>query len=285
MSNPIDRGASQHQPVDPLKPGPTILEAESFQATNELQRPALGLFFSGLTAGFSAGIGVFMMAVLLTLAGGELSPLMLKLLLANAFTIGFIIVVLAHLDLFTEYTTIALLPMLTGNASVASVARLWGLVYLSNQVAAAGFALVAVTLGPALGIVEAHAFSELADSMTRHSNATMLMSSALAGWMMGLLSWLVSAGRDTISQIFFVWLITFSIGFLGLQHCVTGAIEVLAGILATDTVNLTDFFHFLGWTTLGNILGGVAFAVLIRYSVMVGERNKAHSRKGSGSTN
>jgi formate/nitrite transporter FocA (FNT family) len=83
--------------------------------------------------------------------------------------------------------------------------------------------------------------------------------------LMGLLSWLVAAGRDTISQIVLVWLITTAIGFAGLHHVVLGTIEVLAGAFAGQEIGPADFGRFLLWATLGNILGGTIFVALIKY--------------------
>ncbi len=83
---------------------------------------------------------------------------------------------------------------------------------------------------------------------------------------MGLMSWLVTAGRDTISQIIFVVLVAGLIGFAGLHHAILGAAEVLSGLFAGEPVSLGVFLHFLGWTTLGNALGGAIFVALLKYT-------------------
>jgi formate-nitrite transporter family protein len=82
---------------------------------------------------------------------------------------------------------------------------------------------------------------------------------------MGLLSWLVIASRDTVGQIFLVWLVTFSIGFLHLTHVVVGTTEVLAGLFAGQGITLPDFGRFLVLTTFGNALGAFIFVALIKY--------------------
>ena len=82
---------------------------------------------------------------------------------------------------------------------------------------------------------------------------------------MGLLSWLVAAARDTISQIVLIWLITTSIGLAGLHHAVAGTVEVLSGAFSHQGVSAYDFGRFLLWTTLGNISGGVVFVAIIKY--------------------
>jgi formate/nitrite transporter FocA (FNT family) len=93
----------------------------------------------------------------------------------------------------------------------------------------------------------------------------LFLSGMLAGWMMGLVSWLVAASRDTISQVVLVWLITTAIGFAGLHHVILGSCEVLAAVFARQDVTLAQFGHFLLWATLGNIVGGTLFVALIKY--------------------
>ncbi len=144
--------------------------------------------------------------------------------------------------------------------------RLWGVVYVANLIGGTAFAALASTIGPALGTIDPHAFGQIAHRLTDHAPRTVLLSGILAGWMMGLLSWLVAAGRDTISQIVLVWLITTAIGFAGLHHVILGTIEVLAGAFAGQGVQISDIACFLVWATLGNILGGVVFVAFIKYS-------------------
>jgi len=85
---------------------------------------------------------------------------------------------------------------------------------------------------------------------------------------MGLLSWLVTAGRDTKRQVFFVWLITWAIGICHLHHAVVGSVEVLAA-LSAGTVTLPDYGRFLACVVVGNIVGGVFFVAVLRYSHVV----------------
>lgn len=251
-----------------LKSYRTILEQEIHFAEEELRRPTVGLLASGLIAGIGVGTSVLLMAIVLTLAGGDLAGPGMAVLMASAYAVGFIIVILGRTDLFTEYTTIAALPSLTGRSGIRPVARVWGLVYVSNIVGAVAFAALLAALGPRLGIVDGRALDAIARRLVRHDAAIMLASATLAGWLMGLLSWLVTASRDTIGQIIFVWLIAATIGIGHLHHCVVGTVEVLAGAFADRTVDAAVAGEFLLWTTLGNAVGGVLFAVLIRFSAI-----------------
>lgn len=242
-----------------------ILAQQIEHGEQELDRQAGGLLTSGVSAGLDLGFSVLLMAVMVTLVGDEVPGSVREILVANMYAVGFIIVILGRSELFTEHTTLAVLPVLARRATIGQLGRLWGLIYASNLVGGAIFAALAVTIAPALGVADESAFVEIAEPLLDHPWWTVLLSAVLAGWLMGLLSWLVSAGRDTISQVVFVWLITFSIGIAKLHHSIAGTVEVLAGIFAGGPIGGADFLHFLVWTTLGNAIGGVVFVALIKY--------------------
>lgn len=258
----------------------TMLEQEVAHAEHELARPALGLFLSGLVAGFGVSVGVLLIAALLSLGDPGVPGLAIRLTVAAAYATGFILVIMGRTDLFTEYTTMAILPVLVGRARVARLARLWGLVFTANLLGALAFSALAVALAPPLRIAEPAVFARIARDLVELPWWVVLLSGSLTGWLMGLLSWLVSGARDTTSQILFVGLVTGTIGLLGLHHSITGAAEVMAGVLTDPGLGAASFAHFLLWTTAGNVAGGVVFAVLIRYSVVIG--NAPRSERSGG---
>ncbi len=243
-----------------------ILAEEISTGIQELERPTGGLLLSGLSAGLDVGFSLFLMGVMTTLTAGALPRPVAEILVANMYAVGFIFVILGRSELFTEHTTLAVLPVLGGRASVPQLLRLWGLIYLSNQAGAAAFAAIAAWVGPALGVIEPWALGKIAHGLVDHPWWVLLAGGVLAGWMMGLLSWLVTAGRDTVSQIFFVWLVTFSLGFSHLPHAVAGTVEVLAGVFSGQGITLADFGRFLALSTLGNIAGGVVFVAILKFA-------------------
>jgi formate-nitrite transporter family protein len=256
----------------PLKPYRTILTQEVEQATEELDRPVTGLAVSGCLAGFGVSVSLLLMAVLHTVAADTLAPPVLTLLAANLYAVGFVIVILARTDLFTEYTTIAILPVLTRDASLGALGRLWALIYAGNLVGVTAFAVLTVLLGPRLEIVAPEVLETLAREVVRHPWWVLLLSATLAGWLIGLLSWLVIAGRDTTSQIVFIWLVTGTIGLGRLHHAIMGAAEIIAAILVGRGTTVADLGDFLVRATLGNALGGAVFAVLIKSSLAMPRR-------------
>jgi formate-nitrite transporter family protein len=273
MSSDLLPKTTEEPPAQPKEAPQQILKSEMREGVDALERSVGSLSISGLSAGLDVGFSLLLMAVMSTATEGKLSAPIVQILIANMYAIGFVFVVIGRSELFTEQTTLAVLPVLGGKASVRSLLRLWIIVLVSNVVGAAIFAALATLIGPALGVIHLDAFGRIAHRLTDHASHVIFLSAMLAGWLMGLLSWLVAAGRDTISQILLVWLITTCIGFAGLHHAILGSVEVLAGLFAHQGITGLDFGRFLLWATLGNIAGGSIFVALIKYG---------HSRPESG---
>lgn len=271
-------------PKTPKKSYREILDQQVDEELNQLHRRSSGLLISGLSAGLDVGFSLLLMAVIFTLTHGVFPEPVVEILVANMYSIGFIFVILGRSELFTEHTTIAVLPVLNRRASLLSVVRLWGLIYTSNLFGGALFAVIVTLVGPALGVIDPFAFGVIGGGLVNHPWWVILTSGILAGWLMGLLSWLVTASRDTVSQIVIVWLVTTAIGLAHLHHSIVGTVEVLAAVFARQGVTLGDFGHFLLWTTLGNATGGIVFVALIKY----GHASRASLREhpvASGPTN
>jgi formate/nitrite transporter FocA (FNT family) len=235
----------------------------------ELERSNKGLFISGVSAGLDLGFSLFLMGVMLTLIHDRSGTPASAILVAMMYSVGFVFVVLGRSELFTEHTTRAVYPVLMGRASTGALFRLWGTIYVANLMGVSAFAWLTSFIGPALAVIAPEAFDGIARGLVAHPWWVIVLSGILAGWLMGLLSWLVTAGRDTISQVFFVGLITSAIGLCHLHHAVLGAGEVLVALFSHHAVTWREFGHFLLWTTLGNMTGGVFFVALLKFSHVI----------------
>lgn len=267
MSENADKDPEEASSDDPtqVRTYEEILHEEIETALAELTRPVRGLSFSGLSAGLDIGFSVLLMAVVHDLLVDQVPEGILEILMANMYSVGFIFVILGRSELFTEHTTLATLPVLAGKATLRQLARLWGLVYTFNLVGGTMFAAAVVFIAPRLGVAKHSTFGSIADRMVEHPWWVIVLSGVLAGWLMGLMSWLVKAGRDAISTVFVVWLVATSIGLAGLHHSIVGSVEVLTGVFCGLT-SWMEFGRFLSGATLGNALGGVVFVAIVKYA-------------------
>ncbi|MEO8478654.1 MAG: formate/nitrite transporter family protein [Gemmatimonadota bacterium] len=253
--NPADEGEA-------TKPAETILRQEIAVGADQLGRPAAGLLLSAVSGGLDIGFGPMMVATVVALSPVE--SLTSRLVAALLYAIGFVIVILGRSELFTEHTTLAVLPLLSGQTTIRRVARLWGLVYLGNLVGAVGFAALAGPLGRALGLFTGDDVGRMVAHLTDFSPLVIFGSAVAAGWMMGLVSWLVTAARDTVSQVLIILLVAGSISFLGLHHSIAGSVEVLMGVFVAG-VTVTAFLKFLLFATLGNAVGGIVLVAGLKF--------------------
>jgi formate/nitrite transporter FocA (FNT family) len=242
-----------------------ILGRELEIAIKQINRPLSGLFISAVAAGLNVSFGALLMGMALTFSGGFESSFVQRFVLANVSTVGFVIVVIGQTELFTAHTTLGVLPVIDRRASVADLGQLWSVVLGGNLIGCAMFAGFIAVAGPPLGIVTAAAAGSLADALLPLPWWAILLSGVIAGWLMGLTTWLVAAGRDTIGQVVLIWMITGVIGFGPFHHALLGTTELLSAMFRGHGITLAQFGHFLLWTSIGNAVGGSVFVALLNY--------------------
>ncbi|MEM6845046.1 MAG: formate/nitrite transporter family protein [Bacteroidota bacterium] len=248
------------------KEGEQILKEQVQMALTEYRRHNKALFFSSFSGGLEVGFSLLLMGLLYTMFHGQMTKAGLDFALAFAYPIGFIFVILGRSELFTEHTTLAVLPVLNRSVSIRRLLELWTLIFVGNLLGGYVFALLTSQMAPAMGIISIEAFEHLAEKMLKYNWWITLGSAIFAGWLMGLLSWLNSSSQDTISRIFIIVLVTATIGLAGLHHSIVGSIEVFTGFLVSSKVTFGDYLFFQLWATLGNIIGGTVFVAVVKYS-------------------
>jgi len=243
-----------------------ILDEQIESALHEHNRSNQDLFLSAISAGLEVGFSVFLMAAIFSLFNGVIHPSFLHVMIALAYPLGFIFVVIGRSELFTEHTTLAVIPVLNRNASIKSLLVLWGVVYIGNLLGGYLFGYILSVLPERLHAINAGAFYNLAEKLVNHPWHIILGSGILAGWLMGLLSWLVTSAQETISRIIIIILITSVIGIGGLHHSIVGSIEVFTAVITSEQIGWSNYLHVQTWATLGNIVGGVVFVAFIKFS-------------------
>lgn len=252
-----------------------IVEDQIKMGFRDYERSNLGLSLNAFTAGLEIGFSVMLMGILHAMFHSRVDPELLHLIISIGYPLGFIFVIIGRSELFTEQTALAILPVLNGKASIKELLRLWGFVILGNLVGGLLFALFITWIGPESGRIPAESFEHIAKVMVEPNWKITLGSAVLAGWMMGLLGWLISSVRESISHIVIVIFITLIIGVGGLHHCIVGNIEVLSGLLVGDSITLYDYLEFLIFAIIGNTIGGAFFVSVLKYSQMkVGNQRK-----------
>ncbi|MGB3779432.1 MAG: formate/nitrite transporter family protein [Tunicatimonas sp.] len=257
--------------LDKLKEGEQILQEQMRTSLLEYRRDTPALFVSAFSAGLEVGFSLLLMGLLYTMFSDQLSESGMHMAMAAAYPIGFIFVIIGRSELFTEHTTLAVLPVLNGTVSISALAKLWGIVYVGNLMGGYLFSFILVQIGPGMGTISLDAFHHIAEKLIQYNWWLTLSSGMFAGWLMGLLSWLVTSSRDTISRVVMIILVTTVIGLGELHHSIVGSIEMFAGLISSEDIGLRDYAHFQVFATLGNIIGGTVFVAAVKYG-QLGDR-------------
>lgn len=243
-----------------------ILQEQMQASQHEYERDNRSLLLSSIAAGLEIGFSFFLMAALYThfhdLVGGQL----LHFIISLSYPIGFVMVIIGRADLFTEHTTLAILPVLDGKQKWTDLARIWSVIYCGNMIGALVFSLIFVRFVAVSQHIDGAAFDYYSDKMTADGADALFLGAVFAGWLMGLLGWVVASSTDTIGRIVVITVITFVIGLGGLAHCIAGAVAIFSAWFGTDNgVGPMDVLRFLSIATVGNAIGGSVFVGLVKY--------------------
>ena len=259
-------GPPPENQMDTMRSYTAVFQNQLQEGTRTLRRPAAGQFISAISCGFDIGFGPLMMMVMLTaLTEASVQKPIAHAAMSVLYTFGFIFVILGRSELYTEHSTLAVLPVLDGREPIRRLGRLWTLVWTGNTIGGTFIAIFAAWVGPAMHIVSPHVFVEIGMTFIDLPPAAIFGGAILAGWLMGLLSWILTSVGDTISRVVVILLTTYLIGFAHLPHCVAGNIEVIAAIMSGADITWIEWARFLAVTTIGNTIGGVVFVSLVKY--------------------
>lgn len=260
---------SKSKSSDSAKTHGEILRDQIIDALETYDKSYQSLFTSSLTAGLEIGFSYLMLCTLYFFLMGKVEESSIIRIVSLVYPLGFILVVLGQSILFTEQTALLTLPVLNKKRSAGSMLKLWGVVIAGNLAGGYLMSGILLWLGPHLGIFNRQVVVDIANHVLHADLPVVFVSAIVAGWLMGLLSWLLASSRDTISRIVMIYLITAVMAFTGLHHSIIGSVEVFSGMLSSPDISVTDYLSFQSTTLMGNAFGGAIFVALLKYRAFV----------------
>ena len=222
---------------------------------------------SAIIAGLEIGFSYLLICILSFLLMGKMSEEVVLKMYALVYPLGFIFVILGKSALFTEQTSVLTLPVLNGQRKIQELLRIWGLVIVGNVFGGILFVLFIGSLGPRLGLFTHETMAKVGEHVVDHDAWTLFLSAIVAGWLMGLLNWLLNSTINSLTRILLIVIITGVIGFGGFHHSIVGNIEVFGAVLYSNSVTVIDYFVFLLLALLGNSIGGGIVVGLFKYRI------------------
>lgn len=246
-----------------------ILKQQICDGQETFNKNSISIVLSSLTAGLEIGFSYLLICALYFFLTGKVEEDTILKSLSFLYPIGFIMVILGQSILFTEQTSLLTLPVLNNQRSFISLLRLWGLVIFGNLIGGYLIAALLVWIGPRLGIFDLQTVEKISLHVINYDGLVIFVSAVLAGWLMGLLSWLMAASKSTLSRIVIIFMITAVLSFAGLHHSIVGNVEVFAGLISSSAISLLDYLSFIVLALLGNAFGGFVFVALLKYRAFV----------------
>ncbi|KQN29187.1 formate/nitrite transporter family protein [Sphingomonas sp. Leaf38] len=239
------------------------------EGQDELDRPFSSLFFSGLAAGMAIASSL--------IAEGALHAALpdtawRSLVVSFGYPIGFLVVILGRMQLFTESTITAMLPLVTRPSrwAMRRTLRLWTIVLGANLL---GTALAAAMIAAGLlGDSELRtAMLAVSVGITELSAGATFVNAIPAGFMIAILAWLLPNARE---QSFLVILaVTYVVAISGFSHSIVGSAEAWLLLFAGKTGVVQTLGELILPAVLGNLLGGAGLFALLAHAQVRGEMN------------
>ena len=194
------------------------------------------------------------------------------------YTFGFIIVIMARQQLFTENTVTAVLPVMQKPTlvNVGLLMRLWGVVLLGNLIGT-GVAAWAFEYMPIFDEPTRDAFTKIGMDVMKNSPTEMFSNAIISGWLIATMVWMFpSAGA---AKIVVIILMTWLIALGDTTHIVVGSVEILY-LVFSGTLHWSDFIWPFALPTLaGNICGGTFIFALMSHAQIRNDMSTARKEK------
>ena len=241
---------------------PAIFETIRREGDSELSRPASALVLSGLVAGLALGFSVLSEALLRNhLPDTDWRPLIENF----GYTVGFLLVILGQMQLFTENTITAVCPALDepSRPVFLRLARLWSLVLVFNLIGAVIFGYILYVSRSYQPEVWA-AVLDLSRHATGFGFTETLLRGIGAGWLIAVLVW-VMPNADGAKPLMII-IITYLIALADFAHVVAGTTEAAVVVFAGQMSAWDALAGFTFPAMIGNILGGTVFFTVLTWA-------------------
>jgi formate/nitrite transporter FocA (FNT family) len=225
------------------------------EGRDRLGRPLLPLVATGLLGGVDVAVGVLAYLVVKHETGQPL-------LAAAAFTIGFIALLLARSELFTENFLVPVTALASGHGSWLRLLRLWVVTLAANL--AGGFVMAGMIVVALPGVRDTAAATGSHFATLGVSWRSLLLA-VLAGVVITLMTRMQHSTDDMGVKLVAAVAMSFLLVGAELFHSVLDSIVMFAGLLGGFAqYSWADWALALAWSSLGNLLGGIGLVTSIR---------------------
>ncbi|KIQ96394.1 formate/nitrite transporter family protein [Lysobacter sp. A03] len=228
----------------------------------ELKRNIATLAWSAFAAGLTMGFSFLARGVLHRHMEGLPGAFLVD---SMGYTFGFLAVIVARQQLFTENVLTAVLPLMTKPSAhnFGRLLRLWSVVLAGNLAGATVFAFGLLHMEQFDAAGQA-AFVAVGRELMDNSALEMFTKGILAGWIIAMMVWMMAATER--SRVAIILICTYVIAIGGFTHIVVGSAEAMYMVFAGESSFADAVLRFGLPTLAGNVVGGSLIFALISHA-------------------
>jgi formate/nitrite transporter FocA (FNT family) len=222
---------------------------------DRLQRPMVSLVATGLLGGVDLGFGVLGYLFVEEATGS-------KLLGALTFSIGFVALLLARSELFTENFLVPVLSAVARPGQWRQLIRLWVVTLAANLVGGVTISSITVAALPRLDATATATGQHYADLGVSWRSFWL---GVLAGGVITLMTRMQHASDDLLVKLIPAIGMPFLLVGGQLFHSVVDSVFMFAGLTTGHApYSWGDWAGALGWSAFGNLVGGLGLVTAVR---------------------
>jgi formate/nitrite transporter FocA (FNT family) len=244
-------GDSEGPTEDQLQEAFDTIVSEGAQRLHRSWREVLT---TGLAGGLEIGIGVVLLFAVYAETGSHL-------LAGLAFGVGFVALMLARSELFTEGFLVPVTAVVAGRASPAQLGKLWSGTLLGNLVG--GWALMWLVV-QALPDLRATAIESATTFVTAPLDLESASLAFLAGIAITLMTRMQHGTTSDPAKIVAAFAGGLVLAGLQLFHSILDSLVIFAALHAGAPFGYGDWLAWFWYTTLLNMAGGLLVVTLLR---------------------
>ncbi len=238
-----------------------IFEVIQAEGEEELARPNGSLFWSGIAAGLMISLSVLGEAIFRTYLPQESWAYLIENM---GYSLGFLVVIIGRMQLFTENTITTVLPVMRNPvwAMFRRTAVLWAIVLGANVIGAFVAGCV-FAFGSFIPQEVVPAITELSRHATGFDPGTGFQRAIPAGVLVAAIVWMLPDSDEF--GFFIILTFTWLIAAGDFTHIVAGSVE-MAFLVVQGLLPIPDaLFGFFLPVLAGNVLGGTAIFALLAF--------------------
>jgi len=224
------------------------------EGAQRLHRTWVELLVTGFFGGLEVGLGVLALIAVYEATGSHL-------LAGIAFGIGFLALMLAHSELFTEGFLVPVTAVVAKRASARQLARLWGGTLVTNLLGGLVFMALAMTAFPALRATTVEMGAHFVNDSW---SAETVVLAVLAGSTITLMTRMQHGADSEVGKVAASFAGAFLLAGLQMWHSILDSLLAFGALFAGAPFGWLAWFAWFVPTALLNMAGGLLMVTALR---------------------